>query len=172
MICCQEAKPPLTAQRKKIITKYLKDHDVHVETPFIEEAYSFPALDERGFCVFHSKETGKCLVHEVKPETCRAGPVTFDINLKTGKIEWFLKKPEICALAGTLQQESSALENHFEVARTEILRLIRELDPKALRAILTIDEPQTFKIREDNVQTNILKKLGSNPSDNPSRRNH
>jgi Fe-S-cluster containining protein len=143
----------------KIIAKYLRDHRILVETPFIEEAYSYPAMDKRGFCVFFSKETGKCLVHEVKPETCRAGPVTFDINLKTAKIEWFLKKSEICALSETLQQEGSAFENHFELARREILRLIRELDPRALLAILKIEEPQTIKIREDIAQTSVLKKL-------------
>ena len=151
----------------KIIEKYLRDQRILVKTPFIEEEYSYPATDESGFCVFFSKETGKCLVHEVKPETCRAGPVTFDINLKTAKIEWFLKKSEICAFSETLQQEGSAFENHFELARREIIRLIRELDQRALFAILKIEEPQTIKIHEDIAQASVLKKLSFKSSKHP-----
>ena len=60
----------------------------------LKKRYSYPAVDELVFCGFFNKETGKCSVHPVKPETCRAGPVTFDINFSTKKVEWFLKKPK------------------------------------------------------------------------------
>jgi hypothetical protein len=98
-------------------------------------------------------------VHPVKPETCRAGPVTFDVNRRSRKVEWYLKKTEICALAKRLCENRDLFKEHFEVARVEILRLIRELDAEALRAILLIEEPQTFKIGEDDLPKEAIEKL-------------
>jgi Fe-S-cluster containining protein len=159
-ICCQDAKPPLTLKRQKIIKDYLKKQKTRIEKPFLHELYSFPSVDKLGFCLFYNKETGKCLVHPVKPETCRAGPVTFDINCQTGKVEWYLKKPEICAFAGILYDNGDSFKEHFKVAREELLRLICELDAEALRAILKIEEPQTFKIDETNLPKAVMDKLG------------
>jgi len=158
-ICCQDAKPPLTLKRQKIIKDYLKKQKLHIEKPFSREHYSFPSVDKLGFCLFYNKKTGKCLVHQVKPETCRAGPVTFDINCKTGKVAWYLKTPEICALAEPLRENRDLLREHFEVAREELLRLICELDAEALRALLKIDEPQTVKIGEDDLPKEVMDKL-------------
>jgi len=67
-------------------------------------------------------------VHSVKPETCRAGPVTFDVNFKTRKVEFYLKKGSICALAEVLYKNKTGFEQHFEVAKEEILQLIQMLD--------------------------------------------
>ncbi len=161
-ICCQDAKPPLTLKRQKIIKDYLEKHKFHIENPFLSEQYSFPSFDKPGLCLFYDKKTGKCLVHQVKPETCRAGPVTFDINCQTGKVEWYLKKPEICALAKVLCENRDLFREHFKVAREEILQLVCELDAEALRAILKIEEPQTFKIGENALPKEVLDKLGLN----------
>ncbi len=160
IICCQDAKPPLTKKRKKIIQEYLKKQKINVKKPFSKENYSYPAVDELVFCRLFGKETGKCLVHPVKPETCRAGPITFDINFSTKKIEWFLKKSEICAYAGALYGNKAAFKNHFEAAKLELTRLICELDAEELRAIVKIEEPQTFKIGEDNLPLEVVRKLG------------
>jgi Fe-S-cluster containining protein len=160
IICCQDAKPPLTKNRKKIIQKYLKKQKINVEKPFSKENYSYPAVDELVFCRLFVKETGKCLVHPVKPETCRAGPVTFDVNFSTKKIEWFLKKSEICAYAGVLYSNKAAFKNHFKDAKPELTRLICELDAEELRAIVKIEEPHTFKIGEDNLPLEVVKRLG------------
>ena len=160
IFCCQDAKPPLTENRKKIIKEYLEKQKINVEKPFAKENYSYPAVDELVFCRLFSKETRKCLVHSVKPETCRAGPITFDINFSTKKIEWFLKKSEICAFAGVLYNNKAAFKDHFEVAKTELTRLICELNPEELRAIVKIAEPQTFKIGEDNLPLDVVKRLG------------
>ena len=65
-------------------------------------------------------KTGKCSVHPVKPETCVSGPITFDINFRTKKVEWFLKKSEICAFAGILYKDKAAFKDHFEVAKKEL----------------------------------------------------
>jgi Fe-S-cluster containining protein len=158
--CCQNAKPPLTLERKKIIGDYLQEHKIQIAHPFVDEAYSFPAVDTLGFCVFYCRDTKKCLVHPVKPETCRAGPITFDINRGTQEIEWYLKTADICMLAPALQRDGTAFKAHFEVARAELLRLICELDSGALRAILKIEEPQTGKIGQDGLPKEAQEKLG------------
>jgi Fe-S-cluster containining protein len=117
-------------------------------------------VNSKGFCVFYDKGTKKCRVHEVKPETCRAGPVTFDINFRTRKVEWFLKTRELCLFAGKLFETPDRLTAHLEVAKAEIMRLIRALDSESLRAILAREEPETFKIGEDPLPEEILAKLG------------
>jgi Fe-S-cluster containining protein len=159
LICCQEANPPLTPNRKKIISNYVKEHRIPVQNLFAGEEYSHPATDSNGICVFYNKENRKCQVHTVKSETCRAGPVTFDINLKTGKVEYYLKKGEICLFAQILYENKEQFKQHLEAAKAEILRLICELDENALRAILKIPEPQTFKVGEDDLPKEVAAKL-------------
>jgi Fe-S-cluster containining protein len=158
--CCQNVNPPLTLKRKKLIRDYLREQKICVENPFTNEAYSYPAVDANGFCVFYDKTTRKCLVHPVKPETCRAGPVTFDVNSHTRKVEWYLKTAEVCALAKILCGNGDSFKTHFKVAREELLRLVCGLDSKALQAILKIEEPQTVKIGEEDLPKEVIKKLG------------
>jgi Fe-S-cluster containining protein len=160
IVCCQDAKPPVSESRKKILKEYLKKQKINVEKPFSKESYSYPSVDEQVLCIFNSKETKKCLVHSVKPETCRAGPITFDINFKTKKVEYFLKKSEICAYAGELFKNKAAFNDHFEVAKKEIIRLIKELDADELRVLMKIEEPQTFKVGEDDLPIEVVRKLG------------
>jgi Fe-S-cluster containining protein len=157
--CCNGARPPLTAKRKKLIKSYLEANGGFVSNPFEDREYAFPTEIDTGHCTFFDKDSAKCRIHPVKPETCVAGPITFDINVKTGKIEWFLKMEKICLLAGVLNQDKAALEKHMKSAKREILRLVRGLDSLALRAILTIEEPDTFKIDEDNLDSKVITKL-------------
>ena len=157
--CCQDAKPPITKERKRIIEEYLRKEEISIEHSFVQANYCFPAVDEMDFCIFYHKQTKKCLVHSVKPETCKAGPVTFDINRRTQKVEWFLKTAALCSFAEQLYQDDKQFKAHFKVAKEEILRLIRELDAEALRAILRIEEPQTFKIGEDALPKEVVDKL-------------
>ena len=159
-ICCQDAKPPVSESRIKIIKEYLQKQKVKVETPFTKKNYSYLSVDETLLCKFNSKETQKCIIHSVKPETCRAGPITFDINFKTKKVGYFLKKSEICAYAGELYKSKSAFKDHFEVAKEEIMRLIKELDADELRVLMKIEEPETFKVGEDALPFEVVKKLG------------
>jgi len=158
-VCCQDANPPLSETRKKIISEYLKKQKINIKEPFTKAGYSYPAIDQASFCVFLDKKTGKCIVHPVKPETCVAGPVTFDINFSTGKVEWFLKKNEICAYAGKLYPNKEAFKRHFDVAREQLSKLISELSPEEVEIILKIPEPETFKIGEDNLPDEVLRKL-------------
>lgn len=157
--CCHETTPPITRERRRIIESYLEREKTSVEEPFVESEYVFPRLDADGFCVFHDRKTRKCLIHSVKPETCVAGPVTFDINIGNRKIEWFLKMEKICPLAGVVYRDKGLLQRHVESARKEILRLVGELDPQALKAVLKKDEPETFKISEENIRSDVLRRL-------------
>jgi Fe-S-cluster containining protein len=159
-ICCQDAKPPLTRQRQKIIEECLVKQQISVMQPFTCEQYTYPSVDEHLFCSLYNKQTGKCQVHQVKPETCCAGPVTFDINFKTGKLEFYLKKTEICALAGVLYKNPELLQCHLDAAKREITQLVEQLSADELKAIVKIDEPFTFKICEENLAEPVAKKLG------------
>ena len=159
-ICCQDAKPPLSENRKKTIQAYLKQQNISLPNPFVKEQYSYPVVDSEVYCRLFDKKTGKCNVHAVKPETCVAGPITFDINFSTRKVEWFLKKSEICAYAGILYNDKAAFARHFEVAKKQITSLIKELGADELRAIVKIEEPQTFKVGEDDLPKEVIRKLG------------
>ena len=158
--CCQDAKPPLTKKRKKMIKEYLKKQNINIGQPFAKENYCYPVVDEHVFCKFFSKDIGKCCVHPVKPETCVSGPITFGINFGTKKIEWFLKKTELCTFAGILFSNKAAFKDHFEVAKKELTQLICQLKANELRAIARIEEPQTFKIGEDELPPLVIKRLG------------
>ena len=138
----------------------MQKQKISIKEPFAKADYSYPAVDEEVFCRLFNKQTGKCSVHPVKPETCVSGPITFDINFKTKKVEWFLKKEELCAFAGVLYRNQAAFKEHLEVAKKQITQLIGELSAEELRAIVKIDEPQTFKIGEDDLPANVARKLG------------
>jgi Fe-S-cluster containining protein len=125
----------------------------------VHAEYTFPREDAEGYCIFYYKATRKCIVHPVKPETCVAGPITFDINKASGKIEWYLKMEKICPLAGIMYRDKALFEKHFETARREILQLVRELPPEALKSILRREEPDTFKICDGKIEAEILDKL-------------
>lgn len=157
--CCFGPRPPVTKDRRKIIDAYLKKAKIPLADVFVEEEYVFPKENEEGFCIFYDMGTRKCMIHSVKPETCVAGPITFDINKKTGKIEWHIKTEKICPFAGVVYKNKKILRRHLESAKKEISKLVDELDPEALRAILKKDEPETFKIDEDNIGKSILDKL-------------
>jgi len=157
--CCSGARPPLTFKRKKIIQNFLEANGIKTPTPFEDRVYAFPRETKDGYCIFLDKTAKKCRIHPAKPETCVAGPITFDINLQTRKVEWFIKMEKICPLAGGLYQYKEAYEQHMKSAKREILRLVRDLNTEALRAILNIEEPDTFKVDEDNLDSKITAKL-------------
>jgi uncharacterized protein len=158
-ICCQDAKPPLTVERQKIIADYLKKQQITIKHPFTREQYSYPSVDDHLFCSLYSKKTGKCQAHPVKPETCRAGPITFNINFESKMLEWFLKKSEICALAGELFKSPVLLEPYFEAAKVEIRYLVEQLSADELKAIMKIEEPFTIKICEEPLSVEVARKL-------------
>jgi Fe-S-cluster containining protein len=159
IICCQDAKPPLSSNRKKIILEYLKSNNIEIAEPFTTEKYSYPSLDNEHRCVFNDKQTKRCMIHSVKPETCVAGPITFGINMRKGMVEFFLKKSEICAYAGILFNDKPALMAHYRVARAQIIELIKQLSAEELLAINAIEEPETFKFCEEPLPPEVARKL-------------
>lgn len=161
--CCHDTRPPITSNRRKIIETYLKAAKITLERAFIEADYVYPRLNSGKYCVFHDKTTRKCLIHPVKPETCVAGPITFGINQKTKRIEWYIKMEKTCQLAGVVYKSRRLLRKHLKSAKKEIRRLLNELDSEALIAILKKEEPETFKIGEDNIDGGILNKLSEMP---------
>jgi len=144
--CCHGTRPPITGNRRRIIEKYLKKERIPIVDAFVEEEYVFPRENEEGYCVFHDMKKRKCKIHAVKPETCVAGPITFDINRKSGEIEWFIKMEKICPLAGVVYNDKKTLRKHLFSAKKELKRLVEELSAQELEAILRKDEPETFKI--------------------------
>ncbi len=54
----------------------------------------------------------------------------------------------------------SAFKDHYEVAKKEIMQLIKELDADELRELMKIEEPQTFKVGEEDLPFEVVKKLG------------
>lgn len=159
--CCFGTRPPITRERKDIIEGYLKKANIPISDPFVQAEYVFPREDADGYCIFQDKTTRKCIIHPVKPETCVAGPITFDINARNHKIEWYMKMEKICPLAGAIYKNKELLNKHLESAKKELLGLVQRLDSEALKAILKKDEPETFKIDEDNMEIGILNKLNT-----------
>lgn len=147
--CCNDTTPPVTAERRKTIEAYLKENKMTIKDPFSTTDYTFPRLVADDYCIFHDRKTRKCMIHPVKPETCVAGPITFDV--KKGKIEWFVKMDKICQLAGAVYKDKKLLQQHLEAAKREIRRLVAQLDQEELEAILEKDEPETFKIGEEDL---------------------
>ena len=136
-ICCKDANPPLSKRRIDILLK----NGVKIEE-IVFEKYAHPKAGEDGFCIFF--ENGKCRIHDFKPETCVAGPFTFDLR---GEIlEIYLKKEEICPLVGFLKKNRNAYKEQFRKAVANIVQLILDLDKKSLEEILKIEEPETIKV--------------------------
>ncbi len=150
--CCHETTPPVTRERRRIIESFLRKEGMKTSRSFEESGYVFPRLHPDGYCIFHDKKTRRCRIHPVKPETCVAGPITFDINWKTGKIEWFIKMENICRLAKIVYEDKTLLRQHSKTARKEITRLLKQIDFDALKEILKKDEPETFKIGDTKLQ--------------------
>ena len=48
---------------------------------------------------------------------------------------------------------------YYEAAKPEIRKLVEELSADELRAIVKIDEPETFKVGEENLSVVVVKKL-------------
>jgi len=158
--CCQDVNPPLSLNRRKKLAEFVREKKIPLRDLFSYREYSYPSTDKDGFCEFYDKETRKCVVHPVKPETCCAGPITFDINLERQRLEFYLKNFEVCAFAELLYRDGDSLRVHLEAAKVEILRLVNELDADNLQAVLRIPEPETFKIDEIDLSQPVKTKLG------------
>lgn len=137
--CCIGARPPLTEKRAEIlISAGLSRDDVE------QAGYRRLRARDDGSCVL--LENGRCRLHHLKPETCSAGPFTFDVV--DGRLEIYLKMESICPLAGHLLRDREAYERQLKLAVEKILDLIEDLGEDELAALLKIEEPETFKVME------------------------
>jgi len=102
------------------------------------------AVKDDGFCILFRE--GGCTVHPVKPETCVAGPFTFDIH--DDLLEIYLKKESICPMVPHLVKDAPAYKEQFDRAVEMIMALVRELPAEELAVVLQVEEPDTIKVAE------------------------
>ena len=137
--CCFEARPPLSQKRIDI----LMENGVSADAiEFV--GYKRLRLRQDGFCVLF--RDGKCSIHDIKPETCVAGPFTFDIE--DDMLQIFLKRESICPMVRVLRANRKAYDALFETSVEKIMDLIRSVPEEEMAQILQIDEPQTDLVAE------------------------
>ena len=137
--CCFEARPPLSQKRIDI----LMENGVSADAiEFV--GYKRICLRQDGFCVLF--RDGKCSIHDIKPETCVAGPFTFDIE--DDMLQIFLKRESICPMVRFLRANRKAYDALFETSVEKIMDLIRSVPEEEMAQILQIDEPQTDLVAE------------------------
>ena len=137
--CCFEARPPLSQKRIDI----LMENGVSADAiEFV--GYKRLRLRQDGFCVLF--RDGKCSIHEIKPETCVAGPFTFDIN--GDMLQIFLKRESICPMVRFLRANRKAYDALFETSVEKIMDLVRAIPPEEMAEILRIEEPETDLVAE------------------------
>jgi uncharacterized protein len=137
--CCFEARPPLSQDRINILLENGVSPDA------IEFAgYKRLCLKPDGFCVLF--QDGRCSIHSVKPETCVAGPFTFD--MKGSILQIFLKKESICPMVRFLKADRKAYDELFDVSVKKILDLVKAVPALEMAEILKIEEPETDLVAE------------------------
>lgn len=137
--CCNEAHPPVSAH----CYDRLRGEGVPADR-FETAGYRRLRTRPDGTCICSFE--GKCTIHAIKPETCRAGPFTFDV--KGDAIEIFLKFESICPVVRLLKEVPEAYEVQYFLAVQSITRLVSHLTDEELVAICSIDEPETEKVAE------------------------
>ncbi|MFA4859222.1 YkgJ family cysteine cluster protein [Methanoregula sp.] len=137
--CCTGACPPLSPERIVIIL----DQGNYADR-IKKDGYHFIRTKENGECSMI--QDGRCAIHAVKPETCRAGPFTFDV--KGDIIEIFLKYESICPMVRLLKEVPEAYEQQYNHALRHIPHLISRLPQEELDVICRIEEPETEKVAE------------------------
>jgi hypothetical protein len=137
--CCFEARPPLSQKRIDM----LMENGVSADAiEFV--GYKRLCLRQDGFCVLF--RDGKCSIHDIKPETCVAGPFTFDIE--GDMLQIFLKRESICPMVRFLRANRKAYDALFETSVEKIMDLIRSVPEEEMAQILQIDEPETDLVAE------------------------
>jgi uncharacterized protein len=137
--CCHEAHPPISKHcYERLLAEGLP------QEYFVKNGYRHMGSRTDGSCVCWKE--GKCSIHGIKPETCRAGPFTFDVKGDT--IEIFLKFESICPIVRLLKKVPAAYDQQYSLAVKSITHLVAHLDEDELAIICRIDEPETEKVAE------------------------
>ena len=137
--CCEEAHPPISEPcYQRLIATGVPDE------VFEQNGYRSIRTRKDGTCICCTG--GKCSIHAIKPETCRAGPFTFDVKGDT--IEIFLKVEEICPVVRLYKDTPDAYRQQYDLAVKSISHLVSNLTGAEIAAICRIEEPQTEKVAE------------------------
>jgi hypothetical protein len=137
--CCNDAHPPISAHcYERLVSQGIPENSF--------EWRGYRALKTRGkdTCIFCNGN--KCSIHTIKPETCRAGPFTFDV--KGDVIGIFLKYETLCPVVRLLKEVPEAYEHQFALAKKSITHLVANLTDGELAVICNIDEPDTERVAE------------------------
>lgn len=137
--CCTDAHPPLSGRGYHLLISQGIPEDA-----FEWRGYHAIRTREDGTCIFCNGN--RCSIHSIRPETCRAGPFTFDV--KGEVIEIFLKYETICPVVRLLKEVPEAYEHQFALAKKSITRLVLDLTDEELSAICRIEEPSTEKVAD------------------------
>lgn len=137
--CCVEAHPPVSGS----CYARLRSQGVPPEY-FDHNGYHHIRARPDGSCI--CREGGKCSIHGIKPDTCRAGPFTFDV--KGDIIEIFLKYENICPLVALLKEVPEAYGQQYSRAVLHITHLVAHMPEDELEVICRIGEPETEKVAE------------------------
>lgn len=137
--CCDEAHPPISSACYERLTAAGVSPDM-----FEFVGYKRLKTRKNGECVL--SENGKCGIHAFKPETCRSGPFTFDMN--GDMILLYLKHERICPIVGLLKEIPEAYQQQYEIAVQNITCLVKHLSDDELAVICRIEEPETDKVAE------------------------
>jgi len=132
--CCEEARPPISDKRYTELVRSGIPPDI-----FEKNRYRYISTHEDGLCSLC--RNGKCTIHTIKPETCRAGPFTFDV--KYDKVEIYLKFASLCPLVNLLRDDPELYRQQFDNAVNNILGLLDNLTDDEIRAICAIEERET-----------------------------
>lgn len=89
---------------------------------------------------------GRCRIHAVKPETCVAGPFTFEVA--GNRLCLFLKHESICPLVPYLKADEHIYVTQFQHAAQILANLVRSFPPQELDVINAIPEPETDLVAE------------------------
>jgi len=137
--CCTDAHPPISGNcYERLVAQGVP------KNAFEWRGYRAVRVREDGSCIFCNGS--RCRIHRIKPETCRAGPFTFDV--KGDVIEIFLKNATLCPVVRLLEEVPEAYEYQFALAEKSITRLVADLTVGELDAICRIEEPETRKVAE------------------------
>jgi len=132
--CYGDATPP--------VFRLCSEHLVAAGVP--EDAFEYTGyrhlkLQGNGECVL--SENGKCRIHGITPETCRAGPFTSDVQ--GDRIEIYRKFGNNCPIVRLLEDVPEAYAQQYETAVRTIPHLVQNLPEDELAAICRIEEPET-----------------------------
>ena len=137
--CCNDAHPPISGNCYRRLVEQGVPED-----SFEWRGYRAVRARGDGTCIFCNGS--RCSIHAIKPETCRAGPFTFDV--RGDVIEIFIKYESICPVVRLLAEEPEAYAHQFDLAKKSITHLVANLTDEELTSVCRIDEPETVKVAE------------------------